>query len=91
MRTSDDGIVLCFKERAGRPGGGKGILIEENKTFTLATQLDQMVCYQENGDNTIERHSACYAIDSHPEDSRFRIDESGVAPTITAKMKKRKR
>lgn len=107
--------VICFKERAGKPGGGKGILIEQNKTFTLSTQLDQMVCYEPseevialegNGSrpshlgtgfsesgvmytlNTLEKHSVCYAVDSHPEDSRFRIDKSGIMPTITVKIKK---
>lgn len=110
-----DNSVICFKERAGKPGGGKGILIEQDKTFTLSTQLDQMVCYMPDAKvislegngyrpshmgagfsedgvmytlNTIEKHSVCYAIDSHPEDSRFRVDGSGIMPTITAKMKK---
>lgn len=112
--------VICFKERAGKPGGGKGILLEVDRTFTLSTQLDQMVCYEDSSKareasvialegngarpshlgagfsecgvmytlNTIEKHSVCYAIDSHPEDSRFRVDGSGIMPTITAKMKK---
>lgn len=36
---------LCFKERAGCPGGGKGILInKDGGTFTLSTLNDQTVC-----------------------------------------------
>ena len=27
-------------------GGGKGILIEENKTFTLSTLQDEAICYE---------------------------------------------
>ena len=40
-------IVLVFKERAGCEGGGKGILIGENKSFTLSTLLDEAICYRE--------------------------------------------
>lgn len=39
-------VVLAFKERAGKPGGGKGILIGEDKGFTLAKQTIDAVCYQ---------------------------------------------
>lgn len=37
--------ILCFKERAGKPGGGKGILIGENKSFTLSTLVDSAICF----------------------------------------------
>ena len=65
-----DDLVYVFKERAGCPGGGKGILIAENKAFTLATNFNGAICY---------------AIDSHPMDSRFNI-EGDVSPTVTAKL-----
>jgi len=67
-----DDLVYVFKERAGCPGGGKGILIAENKAFTLATNFNGAICY---------------AIDSHPMDSRFSI-EGDVSPTVTAKLAK---
>ena len=67
-----DDLVYVFKERAGCPGGGKGILIAENKAFTLATNFNGAICY---------------AIDSHPMDSRFNI-EGDVSPTVTAKLAK---
>lgn len=36
---------LCFKERAGCPGGGKGILInKDGGAFTLSTLNDRTVC-----------------------------------------------
>ena len=42
--------VLCFKEREGCKGGGKGILTDENgKAFTLSTLRDQAVCYDARG------------------------------------------
>ena len=46
---NDPNDVLVFKERAGKPGGGKGILIGVGKTFTLSTLLDQTVCYDARG------------------------------------------
>ena len=38
--------VLCFKERAGCPGGGKGILIGEDRSFTLATNFNGAICFE---------------------------------------------
>ena len=38
--------TVCFKERAGCPGGGKGILTDKDgAAFTLSTRTDQNVCY----------------------------------------------
>lgn len=64
--------IVCFKERAGKPGGGKGILIGEDKSFTLSTLQDEAICY---------------AVQSHPMSSDIRITE-GAVPTITTKMAK---
>lgn len=41
--------VVCFKERAGKPGGGKGLLIGKDKSFTLSTLLDEAICYDARG------------------------------------------
>ena len=38
--------IYTFKERAGCPGGGKGILVGDNKAFTLATQMIDSICYE---------------------------------------------
>ena len=38
------GGVLSFQERAGKPGGGKGLLIAEERVNTLNTQNNQSVC-----------------------------------------------
>lgn len=48
MKTKKKSLV--FIERAGKPGGGKGILISEELSFTLSG-LRQMLCMEEfNGD-----------------------------------------
>lgn len=133
--------TICFKERAGCPGGGNGILCGD-KPFTLSTLTDQAVCYAaafmggqgdrarsiawtENatpplkavpsGSNTVpdvcyavrtaqtnangigvaqdahtldgaNAQAVCYPIDSHQQDSRFRICEDGVCPTVPGQM-----
>jgi len=40
-------MTICFLERAGCAGGGKGILCSEEKTFTLSTVDNMRVCMQE--------------------------------------------
>lgn len=51
LRAQDHGHqpIICFKERAGKPGGGKGILITKDKAFTLATTPIDAVCYDARG------------------------------------------
>ena len=39
--------TLCFLERAGCAGGGKGILCSEEKTFTLSTVDNMRICKME--------------------------------------------
>ena len=46
--------AICFLERAGCPGGGKGILIQNDQTGTLSTVQNQSVCYCLQG-NGIDR------------------------------------
>ena len=40
-------MTLCFLERAGCAGGGKGILCSEEKTFTLSTVDNMRICMEE--------------------------------------------
>ena len=40
-------MTICFLERAGCAGGGKGILCSEEKTFTLSTVDNMRICMQE--------------------------------------------
>lgn len=46
MQTSR---AISFQERAGKPGGGKGILIQDERTGTLSTLNNQRVCAFEPG------------------------------------------
>lgn len=39
---------ISFLERAGCPGGGKGILVQQDKVGTLSTLQNQSVCYPIN-------------------------------------------
>lgn len=38
-------IVIVLREREGKAGGGKGFLLNENKSFTLATSNFQVIFY----------------------------------------------
>ena len=44
--TQEDKCVLAFKEREGKPGGGKGVLVNRNSAFTIGS-ADKVptVCY----------------------------------------------
>jgi len=44
FRESDS--ALSFQERAGKPGGGKGILIQYEHVGALNTLVNQFVCYR---------------------------------------------
>lgn len=47
--STADKQIIVFKERAGKPGGGKGILIAENRAFTLAIANCDHICYEASG------------------------------------------
>ena len=42
----NEGQVIAFKERAGCPGGGKGLLCGYDHSFTLATNFNGAICYE---------------------------------------------
>lgn len=61
-QTSD---VISFQERAGKPGGGKGILIQNEHTGALSTLNNQPVCYgissfDSNAMKSANPHSGIY-------------------------------
>ena len=45
----ETGRAVSFQERAGKPGGGKGILIQNERTGALSTVNNQSVCAFEPG------------------------------------------
>ncbi len=70
-RDSEESIgkAISFQERAGRPGGGKGILIQEDKVCSIRTQQNQSVCYGIGGYNSEgmksdNPHSGIYEADT---------------------------
>ncbi len=57
--SAGGGGVACFKERAGKPGGGKGILInKDSHAFTLSTLVDQSIAYPVAFRKATKPHSA---------------------------------
>ena len=69
--------VLAFKERAGCPGGGKGILIAEDRAFTLATNFNGAICYEEQDESICNREPS----KRQPRDDRSERDS---ADTVVA-------
>lgn len=63
--------VISFQERAGKPGGGKGILIQHERTGALSTLNNQAVCQP----ILIEMSS-----------TKNTIIENGISPTLTSRM-----
>jgi len=62
---------ICFLERAGCAGGGKGILCSTDKTFTLSTVDNMRICKMENNINTVVRRLTpmeCERLQGFPDD-----------------------
>ena len=63
------GDAVSFQERAGKPGGGKGILIQGDKTGCLSTLNNKAVCYgisayESNSMKSDNPHSGVYEADT---------------------------
>lgn len=65
--------AYTLKIRSGCAGGGKGALIQNNLSATLATNNDQCLFQP-------------LSIENHLADSRVKIDESGKVQTLSARM-----
>lgn len=68
---SSGGSCIAFLERAGKPGGGKGLLTGNDRAFALTTNSNSAVCY------SIDRHYFAR------QDFGKYVDE-GVASNLTA-------
>ena len=58
-RTFEDsiGAAISFQERAGKPGGGKGILIQNEKTGALSTLNNQsVICFEPGSASRVGNH-----------------------------------
>lgn len=76
--SSNHEHAVCYtlKIRSDCEGGGKGALIQTDKSATLSTLNDQYLF----------QPMAAYSIENHPADSRVSIDESGKVQTLTSRM-----
>ena len=63
-----------LKIRSGCEGGGKGALVQEDKSATLATNNDQYL------------FQPVYSVENHPNDSRVGINEDGMVQALTGRM-----
>ena len=63
--------TVCLEGNGSRPSHKGDGYIESDTMYTL---------------NTIERHGVAYSIESHPQDSRVNIDDSGKVQTLTSRM-----
>lgn len=70
------GAAYSLLIRGGCDGGGKGALVQTEKSATLSTHNIQ----------ALFDPAGPLALDNHPQDSRIAIREDGVAPTLTEKM-----
>lgn len=77
--TGEWGGTLSFQERAGKPGGGKGILIQNERTGALSTLNNQSVfgisSFESNSMKSSNPHSGIY----EAETSRT-LDNNGGSP-----------
>ncbi len=98
-RTSEDSAgeasrTISFQERAGKPGGGKGILIQDEKTCTLSTLNNQSICCIE-GNGSRESHQGdgykeseiMYTLNTIEQHAvAYRADRGGQEPTTASKQ-----
>ena len=70
--------IISFQERGGKPGGGKGILIQEDHVGALSTLQNQYIVDTTN--------AVVYSVENHPNDSRVGINEDGIVQALTTRM-----
>ena len=66
--------AYTLKIRSGCEGGGKGALVQTDKSATLATNNDQYL------------FQPVYSVENHPNDSRVGINEDGKVQALTGRM-----
>ena len=65
---------VTLKIRSGCEGGGKGALVQEDLSATLACNNDQYL------------FQPVYSVENHPNDSRVGINEDGIVQALTSRM-----
>ena len=66
--------AYTMQDREGCAGGGKGALIQEDKSASLRTNNFQYV------------FQPVYSVENHPNDSRVGINEDGIVQALTSRM-----
>jgi DNA (cytosine-5)-methyltransferase 1 len=69
-----ESVPYTLKIRSGCEGGGKGALIQKDKSATLSTLQDQTL------------FQPVYSVENHPNDSRVGINEDGKVQALTSRM-----
>ncbi len=69
-------VAYTVKIRGGCEGGGKGALVQTNKSATLSTLQDQIL------------FQPVYSVENHPNDSRVGINEDGIVQALTSLVAK---
>ena len=67
-------VAYTMQDREGCAGGGKGALIQKDRSAALRTVNSQYL------------FQPVYSVENHPADSRVDIDESGKVQTLTSRM-----
>lgn len=67
-------VAYTAKIRGGCEGGGKGALVQTDKSATLSTLQDQIL------------FQPIYSVENHPNDSRVGINEDGIVQTLSSRM-----
>lgn len=76
------GGAIAFEERAGKPGGGKGILISDERTGAIRAGECGKKVFQYQGDSC---DSNIYVIENHSGDRRVTIKEDGITDLVVTK------
>ena len=69
-----ESVPYTLKIRSGCEGGGKGALVQEDMSATLACNNDQYL------------FQPVYSVENHPNDSRVGINEDGKVQALTSRM-----
>ena len=78
--VTESSRAISFQERAGKPGGGKGILIQDEHTGALSTLNNQSVCYSIGSNNSEGMKSDNPTAGIHEADTARSLDSSGGNP-----------
>ena len=71
--SGEGDVAYTLKIRSGCEGGGKGALVQKDKSATLATNNDQYLFQP-------------LSVENHPSDSRVSLDDSGRVQCLTSRM-----